>query len=75
MSYQLSHGKNVASSDNNYKTRNQQVLNEIEAVFEKIQFGIVRVDFHLHNKRITQVDVYGDKRVRFDKQGCLEVNS
>ncbi len=52
---------------NNYKVRNQQVFNEVEALFEKIQYGVVRIDFSLHNTRITKIDVYGSKKVKFDK--------
>lgn len=58
--------------DANYKTRNKEVLNEVEALFEKIQYGVVRIDFSLHNTRITKIHVYGSKRIKFDKQGRLK---
>lgn len=61
-------------TENNYRVRNQKVFNEIEALFEKIQMGNVRIDFNIYEKRITKIKVYGSEEYRFNEQGSLSVN-
>lgn len=51
-------------SNQNYKIRNQQVFDYVEAIIEKTIYGTVRVDFEIHNKRITSIVVYGKKSIR-----------
>lgn len=51
-------------SNQNYKIRNKLVFDYIEGIIEKITFGSVRVDFEVHNKRITSIMVYGRQSIR-----------
>jgi hypothetical protein len=48
----------------NFKERNPLVFQYVEAIIEKIQFGTLRVDFEIHNKRITSISLYGRQPIK-----------
>lgn len=47
-----------------YRKRNREAFLMIEAIIEKIEFGKMRVDLVVHQKRITSFHVYGKQRIR-----------
>jgi len=55
-----------------YQLRNFNVFVNLEAIFEKLEFGTVRVDFEIHNKRITSITVYGKQRYKPRSAGAID---
>jgi hypothetical protein len=51
----------------NYKIRNPTVFKYIEAIIEKIEYGTLRVDFEIHQKRITNITLYGKQTIKPQK--------
>ena len=51
----------------NYKIRNPMVFKYIEAIIEKIEYGTLRVDFEIHQKRITNITLYGKQTIKPQK--------
>lgn len=46
----------------NYVERNEKVLTELEAMVEKVAYGSLDLTIDVHNKRITKLTIYGQKR-------------
>lgn len=54
--------------DHNYKEQNRQVYEDMEALFEKIVWGKVTIEFDIHNKRITNIKIHGKESRKYNKQ-------
>jgi hypothetical protein len=52
----------------NYAERNASVFTELEALIEKIAYGSLDLKLDVHNKRITKLTVYGQKRSVYDSK-------
>lgn len=50
-----------------YKARNPRVFLEIEALCEALEYGVVNISLTLHNKRITDMSVKGEKRLVYNQ--------
>lgn len=56
------------NQNTNYINRNPEVLNELEALIEKIGFGELTPKIEIHNRRITSVTFWGKKMSRYKKE-------
>jgi len=44
---------------------NEKSLDVVRALIEKTGWGVLRVDFLLHNKKIVKMTVYGEKKLKY----------
>lgn len=55
-----------------YIERNTRVFTDLEAMFEKLEYGGADLSINLHNRKITDVIVTGKKRLTYEKQAPNE---
>lgn len=56
-----------------FPAQNEKVINELEALIEKLGYGILDTTFEIHNKRVTNLVVFGKKRLKYNKNNLLAV--
>lgn len=54
-----------------FPAQNEKVITELEALIERLGYGILDTTFEIHNKRVTNLVVFGKKRLKYNKDNLV----